>query len=152
VGTPDNVRPLSQIRRGSVLKTFLRETRHGKGVFAAQDFRRGDLILENTGVVLRHQTEHSMQIGWDVHVEPDPPIRFINHSCQPNAGVRTNDLGFPDMVAMTDIRRGEEIYFDYAMSEFQHYNRENTRMEFNLECRCGSVNCRGKLGYYSELT
>jgi uncharacterized protein len=150
-GTPDYGRPIKQTRRSSILKTFLRETRHGKGVFAAQDFHRGDLILETAGVVLHHQTEHSMQIGWDVHLEPDPPIRFINHSCDPNAGVKTNKHGFPDIVALGDIKRGEEIFFDYAMTEFQHYHRDNVQMEFNLECRCGSPNCRGKLGYYSEL-
>ncbi len=151
-GTPDRAQPANRVWRGSVLKTYLQETRHGKGVFAAQDFRRGDLVLENTGVVLHHQTEHSMQIGWDAHVEPDPPIRFINHSCDPNAGVRTNEHGFPDIVALADIGRGEEIFFDYAMTEFEHYNREDARMEFSLVCRCGSANCRGKLGYYSELS
>jgi hypothetical protein len=32
-----------------------------------------------------------------------------------------------------------------------HYPRADAALEFNLECRCGSPNCRGKLGYYSEL-
>ncbi len=150
-GVPDYARPAKRIWRGHVLKTYLKETRHGKGVFAARDLHKGDLILETTGVVLGHQTEHSMQIGWETHLEPDPPIRLINHSCAPNAGVKTNRLGFPDIVALTNIEQGEEIRFDYAMTEFQHYDRENPGLEFSLRCQCGSPNCRGKLGYYSEL-
>jgi uncharacterized protein len=123
----------------------------GQGLFALRNFRMGELVLSATGEVVSKQTEHSIQIGWDRHLEPRPLARFINHSCDPNLGVKTNKHGFPDFVAMRAITMGEELTFDYAMTEYRHYERDDPALEFDLTCHCGSVICRGKLGYYSEL-
>ena len=144
--------PRQEIRRGRVLQTVVKMTENGRGVFASRDFARGDLILETNGKVLNHQTEHSLQIGWGVHLEPDSPIRLLNHSCEPSAGVKTNARGIPDFYAFRDLRAGEEITFDYAMTEFTHYPRQDEDLEFSMDCYCGSDTCRGRLGYYSELT
>ena len=54
---------------------------------------------------------------------------YVNHSCDPNCGLRGEITG----VAMRDIEVGEEITMDYAMLD----NEEHT-----FECNCGSVNCR----------
>ena len=54
---------------------------------------------------------------------------FINHSCDPNCGIR----GSLKIVAMRDIEPGEEITFDYAMSESSNYK---------MNCNCGAKNCR----------
>jgi len=123
----------------------------GLGVFASRDFKQGELVVRSTGEVIPYQTEHSIQIDWDRHLEVEPPARYLNHSCEPNLGIRTNADGFPDFVAMRDIGKGEELTWDYAMSEWTHYERSDPALEFDLTCRCGSENCRGRLGYYSEL-
>lgn len=139
------------IRKGGIPEVYVRRTERGRGVFAGRDFAKGELILETMGKFVNHQTEHSLQIDWDLHVEPDAPVRLMNHSCDPSVGVKTNAFGFPDFFAFRDIRKGDEITFDYAMTEYTHYPRDNQALEFSLSCRCGSENCRGKLGYYSEL-
>ncbi len=54
---------------------------------------------------------------------------FVNHSCSPNCGIK-NAL---KIVAMRDIKPGEEITIDYAMQECS---------EFRMKCRCGSRDCR----------
>lgn len=54
---------------------------------------------------------------------------YLNHSCQPNLGLRGNVI----IVAMRDIEAGEELCPDYAMI----FNNE---MKF--ECKCGVKNCR----------
>lgn len=136
---------------GPTASVYVGETDQGRGVYASRDFQRGDLILKTTGKVVLHQTEHSIQIGWGTHLEVDAPVRLLNHACEPNAGMRTNSEGYPDVLAFRDIQAGEEIRFDYAMTEFRHYPRQNPELEFSLECRCGSPACRGRLGYYSEL-
>ncbi len=123
----------------------------GLGVFAARDFVKGELVVRATGEVLSYQTRHSIQIDWDRHLEPDPPARYLNHSCEPNIGIQTNELELPDFVAMRDIERGEECRWDYAMSEWKHHQRADPALEFDLTCHCGSKYCRGKMGYYSEL-
>ena len=53
----------------------------------------------------------------------------FNHSCNPNCGF-SNSI---TLVAIRDIRAGEELVFDYAFSE-------SFAQEF--ECNCGSKNCR----------
>jgi HAMP domain-containing protein len=136
----------------SAFDVHIRQTDRGRGVFAARSFRRGELILGATGTVISHQTEYSIQIDRERHLDTDPPARYLNHSCDPNAGVRTNENGLPDFIARRDIQADEEITYDYAMTEFRHYERQRPELDFDLTCRCGSKNCRGKLGYYSELS
>jgi len=48
-------------------------------------------------------------------VGPDPAEAgdLVNHSCDPNCGL----VGAVLVVAMRDIEPGEEITFDYAMSD-----------------------------------
>lgn len=123
----------------------------GWGIFAGRHFARGTVLFKATGTVISFQTEHSIQIAWDRHLEADPPACYLNHSCEPNTGVRTDEDGFPIFVALRDIAEGEEIKYDYAMTEFRHYERPSPDLEFDLTCRCGATRCRGRFGYYSEL-
>jgi hypothetical protein len=132
----------------------IKETRGaiGMGAFAGRSFKKGELVVRATGEVISYQTRHSIQIDWDRHLEPDPPARYLNHSCEPNLGIKTNEHGLPDFTAMRDIEEGEELTWDYAMSEWTHYERSDPALEFDLTCLCGAENCRGKMGYYSELS
>lgn len=36
---------------------------------------------------------------------------------------------------MKDIKKGEEVYYDYALTE--------SSPEFELHCKCGKASCRG---------
>ncbi|MBK8815307.1 MAG: SET domain-containing protein-lysine N-methyltransferase [Methylococcaceae bacterium] len=56
---------------------------------------------------------------------------FFNHSCDPNTGFKSEIC----LVAMRDIYVGEELTFDYAMCTTGNFG--------NMDCHCGSVNCRG---------
>lgn len=56
---------------------------------------------------------------------------FFDHSCSPNAGIKGHLL----MVAMRDIAAGEEITYDYAMTDAD--------FKYSFPCRCQSKNCRG---------
>jgi hypothetical protein len=56
---------------------------------------------------------------------------YVNHSCNPNAGL-SGQIG---LVAMRDIKIGEEVCFDYAMCDTMPYDE--------FDCGCGSANCRG---------
>jgi len=78
----------------------------------------------------------SLQVDTNV-IFLGPPSRepgdSINHSCEPNCGMRNATA----IVAMRDIAIGEELTFDYAMSDASDYN------EFN--CNCGTSLCRGRV-------
>lgn len=62
------------------------------------------------------------------------PMRFTNHSCQPNGQLRINE-GRIEFYALRDIVPGEEITVDYG----------ETHHEGRLTCRCGAPGCVGRL-------
>lgn len=124
----------------------------GLGVYAQRPFKRGEYLFSATGTVIPHQTRFSLQIDWDKHLDAHPPARYLNHSCEPNIGVKTNARGLPDFYALRDIAKDEELRYDYAMTEYRHYERSQPELDFDLTCNCGAPTCRGRFGYYSELT
>ena len=46
-------------------------------------------------------------------------ITKVNHSCEPNCGIRLNASGAHDFVARQPITAGQEITFDYAMRNYR---------------------------------
>lgn len=63
---------------------------------------------------------------------------YFNHSCSPNAGIK----GQIFLVAMRDIKTGEEITFDYCMSLSEF---EGSTFSISFDCACMSPLCRGKV-------
>jgi hypothetical protein len=78
----------------------------------------------------------SLQVDTNV-IFLGPPSRepgdSINHSCEPNCGMRNATT----IVAMRDIAVGEELTFDYAMSDASDYDE--------FDCNCGTSLCRGRV-------
>jgi len=66
--------------------------------------------------------------------ESADPLRYTNHSCQPNAVLRICQ-GRVEFYSMRAIATGEEITVNYGES---HH-------EGKLRCRCGAPNCAGRL-------
>jgi uncharacterized protein len=62
------------------------------------------------------------------------PMRFTNHSCQPNGQLRIQE-GRIEFYALRDIAPGEEITVAYG----------ETHHEGRLACRCGAPGCVGRL-------
>jgi hypothetical protein len=61
------------------------------------------------------------------------PGDFLNHSCEPNCGMRNAT----QVATMRDVEAGEELTFDYAMTDTMPYD------EFT--CRCRAPGCRGSV-------
>ena len=119
--------------------------RKGRGVFATEDIEAGTTVAAFGGR-MAHRTEfeqmpeyrrtHSLQIDADLFLvcpEEEEPADLFNHSCEPNCGVAGNVL----LVAMRDIARGEELTFDYAMSDGSDYDE--------FACLCEAATCRGTI-------
>src|SRR5688572_12918117 len=93
----------------------------GRGVFTTRAFRRGEEVLEFRGVhrdvsAFKDLT-HALQIGPRTFISPSGDIDdFVNHSCDPNTGVR-DDNGRIVLFALKDIKAGHEINFDYATTQ-----------------------------------
>ena len=60
------------------------------------------------------------KIGLNTYVFHAGYISKVNHSCDPNCGIKVNETGAHDFVARKDIEVGEEITFDYAMRKLWH--------------------------------
>lgn len=124
----------------------LRPAGDGQGVFAARPYAAGELILTFTGAVMsteeaeaRGLRRHCLDIGPGRQLYVDPPARFVNHSCDPNAGLR----GEASLAALRPIAAGEEIRFDYSTCM--------PDPDWTLECRCGSPLCRGVVRGFPSL-
>jgi len=68
--------------RGTAVE--VRESRHGRGVFALRRLAPGQLVLRGWGEEVPERERLSMQVDHDLHVIPDAPMQFINHACEPN--------------------------------------------------------------------
>ena len=113
----------------------------GHGVFAIAPIPAGTTVAAfggwicdgaELGTLTEERRTHSIQIDDDLYmVGPDEQEEadYFNHSCAPNTGVVGNIL----LVAMRDIAAGEEICFDYAMSDAADYD------EFDSRVRCAVV-------------
>ena len=123
-----------------MLDVEVRETnKNGKGIFANKDFQKGEEVLVFKGSeILEKSGMHTLQIGSAKHLLVAEPWRYVNHSCNPNCGIKNKVI----LVAMKDIKKGEEITFDYAMTEF-HFEA--------MKCLCDFVNCRGEITGFCNL-
>ncbi len=125
----------------------LRRTADGKGdgVWATHPFAAGETVMVGFLVgPLTGNDAHATQVGpgrWALHGGLGP---MVNHSCDPNCGVRLNDGQAFDFVARQPIGAGQELTFDYAMRNF-------TIDHFPAVCLCGAARCRGSVTGWKDL-
>ena len=112
---------------------------HNKGTFAVRDIKKDEIISRFYGSVKfkinknkRDALSHPNWIGVKKNhwMDPEKPQKYINHSCNPNTSI----CGKVSIVALRNIKEGEEITFDYSIIE------GDSRWE--MKCKCGSKNCR----------
>ena len=124
----------------------LRETHEkGEGVYATWPFQVNETVM--VGVIdreLDRNHSHASQISAERFVLHGGLVTKVNHSCEPNCGIRLNSSGAHDFVARAPIAAGDEITFDYAM---RNYSVEH----FAARCRCGSPHCRGSITGWQDL-
>ncbi|MBI5621707.1 SET domain-containing protein-lysine N-methyltransferase [Candidatus Falkowbacteria bacterium] len=83
--------------------------------------------------VVERLTEQYGQETVNIWLDPDDdnPLRFMNHSCDPSA-LR---FGAFAVFAKTDIAPGQAVMIDYSTLE--------ANPDWQMECHCGALNCRG---------
>jgi len=114
------------------------------GVFALQPINKGELIAIFGGFVLdwdsfktlpEKNRSLSIQVEENYLLVPEAIGQgdYFNHSCDANAGL----VGQIILSALRDIQAGEEVCFDYAMSDCSPYDE--------FDCLCGAHNCRKRV-------
>lgn len=122
----------------------------GRGVFAAAPIKKGEEVAAFDGKEYgwasrawhtneRDVLHHAIQIAPRRWRDSAGIARVLNHSCEPNCGIK--DL--VRLVAMRNIKKGEELTWDYEMTEDSDWYR--------LRCRCGAAGCRQIIGTYRNL-
>jgi SET domain-containing protein len=124
--------------------------KEGNGEFAIKDIKKDEIIAIFGGHVMRRVERNNLPenikylpIGIDEEmfigpksIEEIDDADWFNHSCEPNAGIKGQIM----LVAMRDIKMGEEITFDYVMSCSQ-----NDEKRILFKCGCGLSNCRKEI-------
>ncbi|MEO8751685.1 MAG: SET domain-containing protein-lysine N-methyltransferase [Casimicrobiaceae bacterium] len=104
---------------------------------------RGVRIDRIRGRPSSRATRLTIQYALNRHVVPARPWCFLNHECDPSCDVQVEG-GILYLVARRDLRSGAELTFDYATTE--------RCIAARSPCRCGALQCRGRLAGYTELT
>jgi hypothetical protein len=107
------VRRLPRLRLPSRAIELGRSAIHGRGVFARRDVRPGAVIARYRGRRIEREgtyvATHVDADGTERWHEITGLLKFLNHSCRPNAELR----GFR-LRALRPIARGQEITIDYG--------------------------------------
>jgi SET domain-containing protein len=137
---------------------------HGNGVFATENIRKGDCIIEYKGeriswktALKRHphdplQPNHTFYFSLTNGKVIDGKVkgndaRWINHSCAPNCVAHElkdkKDRLHVFLFAKKNIKLGEELFYDYCLDlEDEKPSKEQKK---NYLCKCGSKKCRGTM-------
>jgi hypothetical protein len=133
----------------------------GKGVFACISIKQGVTICFFEGELCsldemikrvddgKEEGSDPLCIDDELYLDLAELFRNFNHSCNPNAFVK----GKNELVAMKDVKEGEEITFDYSTTMNDNKKRiEETGGElWTCECECGGKDCRGIIDQFKTL-
>jgi uncharacterized protein len=134
---------------------------HGSGVFAAQNIKKGEFIIEYKGLLRTHAEVDAAYDGEDEtghtflftlnedYVLDANEARWINHSCAPNC--ESSHIEDPGGDAKKDrivieaaraIKTGEELSYNYGIRLAE---RHTPKLKKLWACLCGSPKCTGTL-------
>lgn len=134
-------------------KVYIGDSANGKGVFAARKLLKGERIMgfySKRKVVTHkespspHLNDYYVQVDKDIYLGPSGEAgEFVNHSCDPNAGLIFNPEREITLAAIKDIEKGEEITWDYSTTMDEDC--------WEMDCNCGSEKCRKRIRDFKYL-
>lgn len=131
---------------------------HGNGVFARRKIAANSLVIEYAGERITARKAASRKSA-----DPDNPFhtfffslengrlidgasdgndaRWINHCCEPNCEAREEE-GRIFIYTLRDIKRGEELNYDYGLIVEE---RHTPAIKRAYACLCRAASCRGTM-------
>jgi len=125
----------------------------GVGLFATRAFAAGADVARIRGRVYHWRVlwrrggsflANCFRYGPESYLDPgEGPGRYLNHACEPNAGIRKSGRRLV-LFAARRIRRGEEVVIDYSTIT-------GDDDIWRMRCHCGSRRCRRWVGRFGLL-
>jgi uncharacterized protein len=141
-------RPASSPSLSSLVRVG--QTHVGSGVFARRRMKADKVLGEILGEHLQDHPEDSsyvMELPSCRLLEPAPPLRFLNHSCDPNCEIFYWEADSGEiqedrlwLQTIRPIESGQELLIDYGWPA-----------DAAIPCQCGAANCRGWICDPAEL-
>jgi SET domain-containing protein len=142
---PEKINPV--VKKSAFLKKQV-------GVIAMRPYKKGEVVFLVEGPITPERSKYSFAIELNRHIEPKQEEgtynlgHYVNHSCDPTVVARIVEKGgdnpYIEVVARTDLKKGDEIAFDYATLEY-----EITLV--NAVCKCKTQKCRGIICGFKDL-
>src|SRR5258708_2528147 len=134
-------------------RVVVRPARNGVGLFAARVYRPDQRIIRIGGRIVNAAVlwerggafaDNCFRFGPETYLDPgDLDGRYLNHSCEPNAGItKTNNQLY--LFAASRIDAGREIVIDYSTI----LGDDDI---WTMRCRCGHGNCRKRIRRFGSL-
>ncbi len=101
---------------------------HGWGTIAMRPIQSDTQVVVVSGPVSDYQTPYSFRTNTGRHVEPTGYGHFVNHACEPSCRIEYRPDGRPALIANRDLVPGDEITFDYTLTEGD--------LAGSFQCRC----------------
>lgn len=114
---------------------------NGKGLFATEDYTEDEVVFVLAGEIFDHPTRESIHIGNNKHIYDHLGI-YINHSFEPTIYIEGLNV-----VAKRDIKKGDELMFNYNESEI---NMASPFLVGDVEVKGNSVEVK-TTSYISSL-
>ncbi len=134
---------MKNINSKLIKRLEIRDTKkYGRGVYAKENIDKGSVVYVLSGPTMtptdfakmvnsdKEDIDDPLQVGKRTYINLDKVSDTFNHSCDPNTGLRKRS----EMIAIKDIKKGEEVTFDYSSTI--------APTEWKMKCGCGSKDCR----------
>lgn len=136
-----------------VVTVIVAPTRNGLGLLAAKPLRPNQTIIKIVGRVVDAGVlwdtggtfaDNCFRFGPETYLDPGDGFgRFLNHSCEPNAGIRkVNNQLF--LFAAQSIATRDEITVDYSTI----LGDDDI---WTMRCNCGQPSCRRRIRRFGSL-
>lgn len=130
---------------------YIKESNIGNSYYSKKEFKKDEIVIYLGGILIHKQTKsHSVQIDIDKHIDPLAYMgKYLNHSCDGNLYVQSDEFGIHKFIAKRDININEELNFEYYYTE---YKWEDYCDEKTIKCSCKSNNCKGIIFSFNMLS
>ena len=123
----------------------------GYGIYCSIPILKGELICKFQGEEItigelkkryekgKERSTDPLQVKDTRYLDLVKPYVYFNHSCNPNTAV----IHYGDLIALRDIKIGEEITYDYSATDWSCESYWIGYLDYwTMKCNCKFSKCR----------